>query len=233
MVDSHTEKRLMNPPVEMSFVMDRFISNNRINPKINLSNLITQREFTKKSKEIITPLNLIEPFRLEQRTTDERLDVFIRDALLRREVSLQALRRPFVDVQDVPAGQIKKRFNSASGLYVATLDARFLPAEELTINGERVVIDNGEYSRIDFTPNGRTRFDAERMTDSLAKGIQGIIELLDAIGHGDVQLAPVFAGTTNINMALIAQRLGFKIVDSCRTADGNINKDLSEFIIVG
>ena len=40
-------------------------------------------------------------------------------------------------------------------------------------------------------------------------------------------------GNTNLNMALIAQRLGFSIVDQCRTPDGHIDKDLKEYIVVG
>lgn len=101
-----------------------------------------------------------------------------------------------------------------------------------TINGKS--IDTGKaYTRIDFTPGGRERFDRLKQTDSLAKGIKGIMELLDVIDQGDVYLEDIFVGSTNINMALIAQRLGFVIVDQCRTAEGQIDKNIKTFIIVG
>jgi hypothetical protein len=56
---------------------------------------------------------------------------------------------------------------------------------------------------------------------------------MEAIDSGKLKVASVLTGHTNLNMALIAQRLGFKIIDQCRTADGNINKDLPEFTVAG
>src|SRR5947207_1798430 len=82
-------------------------------------------------------------------------------------------------------------------------------------------------------PSGRSSFDPKKMTDSLANGIKGIIEMIDAIDRGDIDLPTVFIGDTNINMALVAQRLGFTIADNCRDAEGNIDKSLPMFTIVG
>ena len=82
-------------------------------------------------------------------------------------------------------------------------------------------------------PGGRIQLDRSKITDSLTKGVRGLAELLDAIDQGRFSATEVFQGQTNINMALIAQRLGFKIADSCRTPDGNINRDLTSFTIVG
>ena len=103
----------------------------------------------------------------------------------------------------------------------------------LTVRGETVTFLDSKYTRVDFTPEGRAHLDTSKMTDSLAKGISGIKELVGAIDSGAIELEPVFVGYTNIHMALIAQRLGFTIVDECRTADGNIDKTLPIFTVVG
>lgn len=100
------------------------------------------------------------------------------------------------------------------------------------MHGEEVIFDN-ECTAVNFMPGKRQRRDPSKITESLAAGIRGIVELLDAINRGVVRVAPVFIGSTNINMALIAQRLGFTIADKCRTPDGKINRSLTKFTIVG
>lgn len=59
------------------------------------------------------------------------------------------------------------------------------------------------------------------------------MELLEAIDQGRVAVPTLFIGETNINMALIAQRMGFVIVDQDRNPDGSINKDKTSFTVVG
>lgn len=103
----------------------------------------------------------------------------------------------------------------------------------LTINGERVIFRNGECTKVHFEPRDRQRLVPSQMTDSLAKGIQGVTQLIEAIDSGEIAVSSVFVGTTNINMALIAQRLGFVIVDECKKPNGEIDRDLNAFTIVG
>lgn len=90
-----------------------------------------------------------------------------------------------------------------------------------------------EVTTIDFIPGRRGVFDPSKITDSLTYGIEGIVEMLAAIDAGTFKPDPMFVGVTNINMALMAQRLGFIIVDQCRTPDGKINKSLTQFTVVG
>lgn len=122
-------------------------------------------------------------------------------------------------------------FRSSTGLSASTLVDNG-PAQH-RIKGEPVIFEEGAYTRIDFTPGGRTSFDSTLMTDSLANGIKGLMELVDAIDQGRFKPASTAVGSTNLHMALIAQRLGFVIVDECRTEDGNIDRDRESFTIVG
>lgn len=103
----------------------------------------------------------------------------------------------------------------------------------LTIDGNPVSDISINYSRIHFVPSGRSNFDPTKMTDSLVRGIQGIAGLIEAVDQRKVSIAPILIGTTNKHMALIAQRMGFTIVDSCRTEDGKINGNLKGYIVVG
>ena len=82
-------------------------------------------------------------------------------------------------------------------------------------------------------PGGRKSFDPTKMTDSLANGVKGLMEFVGAIDQGAFKPASTMMGSTNLHMALIAQRLGFMIVDECRSSDGSINKDLDYYTVIG
>lgn len=103
----------------------------------------------------------------------------------------------------------------------------------LTIKGEEVKFEGDEYTDVEFLPGGRDKFKASKITESLAKGISGLTKLLAAIDRGNINIAPILVGRTNINMALIAQRLGFSIVDQCRTPNRELDKALNIYTIVG
>ena len=125
----------------------------------------------------------------------------------------------------------RKRFMSSSGLIADPNKSD--PSEVITV-GNNAVIPLGEIvTNIDFMPGGRTSKDPTMLTQSLAAGINGIVELLDAIDHGRNELPSVFVGHTNINMALIAQRIGFEITDQCRDQNGNIDRERTRFTVVG
>lgn len=124
-------------------------------------------------------------------------------------------------------------FYSRTGLRASVrADTNYFP-NQLLVDGQAVVLENGRYTNVDFSPQGKSYFDPSKMTKSLTAGVQGMIELLDAVDHGVVQLAPVFIGITNLRMAIVAQRLGFSIVDGCKTPDGEVNKNLQIFTVVG
>lgn len=122
-------------------------------------------------------------------------------------------------------------FSSSTGLTACVCIFDHDPA--FSINGEKILSQEKPYTRVDFEPEGRFDFDATKRTESLAAFMKGIDELLIAVDNGSVQLEPTFYGSTNIHMALTAQRFGFTIVDQCRTPDGNINKNLSKFTLIG
>lgn len=176
-------------------------------------------------KEII-PLLLFEenPLRLERENVNRGLDELIREEMNRRIP--RGENRPLPLSQDLSNPKGAFFFSGLHSYAVKGVDSR-----ELTVHGERVVLK--DYNSIHFAPEERISLNPSKMTESLASGIQGVVEMINAIDQGRFEAAPVFVGTTNINMALIAQRLGFVIVDQCRTPDGNINKNLRSFTVVG
>lgn len=160
---------------------------------------------------------------LENDPTNQRVDEFIVNAV---RIPIPPLRQRTV----IPEPLTGRFFESRTGLR-ATSNMR--SGFSLTVRGEEVIGSGERYTEIHFTPGGRARFDPRRMTDSLARGIQGIMEMIEAIDHGRFDADQVIVGKTNINMALIAQRLGFAIVDSSRTVDGQIDKTARSFTVVG
>lgn len=237
MVDRVDESREVPRRDEAIFVLHRFL--NEIVPiqakeKIDLSKVILRENFfskvqspLKKNIEQKILLNRINPLILERPDVNERLDIFIRDRIGGR-IPQEANRPLLLDNLPVPDQDSKKTFFSSTGLR-ASVSTGY--TRTLTVNGEKVALE--DYNDIHFTPERRHFFSPSKMTESLASGIQGVVGLIDAIDQGKFQAAPVFVGTTNINMALIAQRLGFVITDECRTPDGNINKNLRSFTVVG
>lgn len=157
---------------------------------------------------------------LENNLIISRIDSFIGR-------SFEITSTPVADFQAIPDNQHKRIFSSSTGLSVS-LGAVL---SGLTIDRASIV-GEGEVARVDFTPNGRASFDPKQMTDSLTMGIQGIRELVEAIGKGQLKDIQTLVGTTNINMALIAQRLGFAIVDQDRTPDGSIDATKGSFTVV-
>lgn len=154
---------------------------------------------------------------LENNQINRRVDSFIDETI--REWNQEGERLvPFPELVERTS---KNRFSSPSGLKASVshggLSGYF---GRMTIKGEECEPEDGRYTILDFVPQGRMGFNPAKMTDSLAKGIQGVMELLEAVDQGRFEAAPILIGTTNINMALIAQRLGFAIVDQCRTAEG-------------
>lgn len=156
---------------------------------------------------------------LEDNRTNRRIDDFI-SRNFPREI-------PPIQMPVIPS---KHSFRSVAGLTAGVVgDASTISG--LTVRGEH--IEAIGVARIDFIPGGRTNFEPRNITDSLVRGIEGIGKLLDAIDNGDFCDADVLVGYTNINMALIAQRLGFSIVDQDRTVDGHIDKSKFTFTVVG
>lgn len=181
-------------------------------------------------------LNNTNPRILEEPGVNARIDAFIRqvhEELARRQQAQRvqdvgaAVRREIPPLA-VPLSD-KDCFGSATGVRarIGLLD------RELSVNGEKVTLFKSGYTEVNFIPEGRVKIDQARITESLTRGIEGMIELIDAIDQGIFKAAPIFVGTTNINMALVAQRLGFVITDECRTADGNIDRGRSSFTVVG
>lgn len=196
--------------------LDKFLERNE--PRILLYNfidtsIVENREFRDRSDRFIT-------------RELERLDI---ENFLRHARGLQNRSAPIV-LPEVSGLDRKKRFSSTTGLSASVVSST---GTILTVRGETVTFPDNRYTMVNFIPGGRTHLDASKMTDSLVKGISGIKELVGAIDSGDAQLEPIFVGVTNINMALIAQRLGFTIADECRKPDGTINETLSRFTVVG
>lgn len=139
---------------------------------------------------------------------------------------------PFGETNLVREANRRDSFHSSTGLS-ATVCQSLPVLDEYTIGGEKVEFTDNSFTKIDFMPEGRAYKDPAKITQSLSAGINGIAELVEAIDKGDKNLVPVFVGHTNINMALVAQRMGFEIVDSCRTLDGEIDRTKTLFTVVG
>jgi hypothetical protein len=131
----------------------------------------------------------------------------------------------------IPYDRPEGRFESSSGLKAQVFWQKNTEYQNLTVNGKKII--ENTYTEIHFTPGKRNSFDPSKITDSLANGIQGLLDLLDFINQNKFEAESIFIGKTNINMALITRRLGFEIVDQCRTPKGEINRGLKEFTVVG
>lgn len=242
MVDRVDQDRRAEIPEEQGFIMAEFLREIRLDTKkknslpedisnkfrsINENNIFSRIEFPKEKNphEEIIPLNIINPLTLERENAGRRIDNFIRQ--IRIEFPQGVDYHVPADDLRVPGSDPKKWFSSPAGLRASAATG----TRSLTVNGEKVRFEG--YNDVHFTPEGRSHFDPSKMTRSLAGGIQGIVELIDAVDQGRFEAAPIFVGMTNINMALIAQRLGFVIIDECRNSDGSINKKLSFFTVVG
>lgn len=244
MIDGVDRDRRVETAGELNGILERFLREHRLDKKGGnlFSEILSEKNFSENKisfdKEIfktkkfeknrleeeIIPLNRTNPLKLERENVDRRLDDFIRE---RMDIRIPQRANP-------PLPLNPDLFNPKRGFFSSGLSSRVVKGayvRELTVHGERVVLE--DYNDIHFTPGGRGRFNFSKMTESLASGIQGIVELINAVDQGRFEAAPVFVGTTNINMALIAQRLGFVIVDQCRTPDGTINKNLGSFTVVG
>lgn len=199
-----------------------------LNSRIRLHNDIILK------KNLIPIIPIIITRNFENNPVNERIDTFVHDTLRSNLEDVLVRRETSGSLSEPQLAQIQARLygSKARGLYAQVVETTQLQPR-LTINGREVIFEGHKYTRIDFTPGGRTHFDAAKMTDSLANGIIGLTEFLAAVDKGQFEVASVLMGTTNLNMALIAQRLGFSIVDQCRTADGTIDKKLSEFTVVG
>jgi hypothetical protein len=170
-------------------------------------------------------LKNIDNIKLENNIINNKLDDYIFEVFRRNE------RNEILSHHNQPANtnDIKEFFSSTTGFSVQSqCDTPY----NLVVEGKPIWKLSGKISKIDFTPNHRVMFDPTEMTDSLVKGIQGLVELFKSIDQGKVGVAPLLFGTTNKHMALIAQRMGFKIVDSCRTEDGEINNKLESYTVV-
>lgn len=238
MTDRMDKENIQEIPGQQNFILDRFLREFDLNIKVKKDSIKQNIKENKilfseiknigidNLKELI-PLNIINPLILERENADRRIDEFIREGINRRIPQRVEHPLPLANLP-VPDLAPKRRFSSPTGLRADKV-AGF--AWTLTVNGEKVVFEN--YNDIHFMPEGRGHLDFSRITDSLTKGIQGVVELLDAIDQRRFDAASVFVGITNINMALIAQRLGFVIIDECRNQDGSINKNLAAFAVVG
>lgn len=154
---------------------------------------------------------------------DRRIDRIFRDSNFIRE-ELQSIERPQVESR-------ARVFRSKTGLLATP--GKLYEGISITANGEQITAGGEPYTRIDFMPEGRTYFVGAKMTDSIAKGIEGLVELVAAVERGEFEVAGgILLGHTNLNMALISQRLGFKITDQSRNSDGTINKSLHQYEVI-
>lgn len=215
------ENRQQIVPAEPIF--DEFLFRKEIRSNEALKLLIQSR-----NKVDFEKFNKFEPLDLENDRRNRRVDEVIL-GLMRPGPRAIAPQPQIGEPQaQLPPSKTRK-FVSSTGFTASTHVYEF--PRTITVKGQRVVAD--KYTEIHFIPDRRNFFDVARMTDSLAKGIQGVIELLDAVDQGKFEPAQLFVGVTNINMALITQRLGFRVVDECRSPDGQIDRVLPAFTVVG
>ena len=192
-------------------------------------NLETSLKTNQLDKILIKNIN---PIFLEENHINRRIDDFIIRNL--PEIRPQPL------PQVLPEVSSTRSFRSKTGFWA---DADIVKTAGITVKGES--FDGRTMARIHFTPEGRGKApqkvlpdgktvpDYGKMSDSMIKGLAGISELIEAIDSGRFGQVEVLTGTTNINMALIAQRLGFRIVDQDRTLDGKIDKSKTFFTVMG
>ncbi len=246
MIDGVDQDRRAEIPEEQGFILARFlrepefdtnkknlleiIPNEKFSIEKKIFSEIKSSKFSKKENlyEEIIPLHGINPLILERENVDRRLDRFIIREGINRRIPQEVDRVLPLDNLPVPNLDPKRWFYSPTGLHASVFVGY---TRSLTVDGEKMMLK--DYNYIHFTPEGRGHFNRSKMTKSLASGIQGVVELVDAVDQGRFEAAQVFVGMTNINMALIAQRLGFVIIDECRNQDGSINKNLSYFTVVG
>lgn len=231
-------------PGEPDGILERFLHESRRDRKENnlFPEILLKENFNNNKKRIhreivsfeksylkkeIISLNRIGTLRLEEENVNRRLDDFIREGMGRRIP--QGANRP-LPLNNLRVPGSKTLFSSSTGLGALAYKGVVYP-KHTTVNGEKMALE--DYADIHFTPEGRRHFNQSKMTESLTSGIQGIVELIEAIDQGKFEAVSMFVGHTNINMALIAQRLGFVIADQCRNPDGSINKNLRSFTVVG
>lgn len=202
------------------------IDNGRFNKKnIPLDILLKNQNFEEDPKSLLLNISLDNHLANLLRSSQGEDPDFAR-------ILGQFERRPTQNLPAQPA-TIEDRKNTFRSQYGLTVYTDMFIEMDVLVNGQAVLQKGNEYTSVDFMPGHRARLDRSRMTDSMDKGIKGLVELIAAIERGDVVLAPVFVGTTNLNMALISQRLGFRIADSCRKPDGTIDKGKDQFTVVG
>lgn len=227
------ENRVLN-----TFLSDRPKDNGKKNIEYD-QNKIENFFYSKKSQQkekinkyFFTRIDSIPSERLENRDTQIRIGRFITETFQRESPVRTAAVAPSTEPD-------KRKFRSPTGLVTEIRDiselelAGFQLQKPIKVKGQPVSFPEQKYTKIDFTPGRRLNFIPSRVTDSLAKGILGLGQLISAIQEGKVEVAPVFVGWTNINMALISQRLGFEIADSCRKADGTIDTSRRVFVVIG
>jgi hypothetical protein len=215
-----------------------FFSESKIYEKNNFSKEVLdfKEQFKSKNKlENLIRIEEISSYPLENNEILTGVDRFI-DRIIqstpRITPDFRTLTRRPIEPADRAIPQLPSRsagrvFRSGTGLQVAT----GVSTVGLTVEG-RHIVNAGNVARIDFTPGGRTYFEPRHITDSLVNGIQGLRELVRAVDEGQIDEVGTLVGTTNINMALIAQRLGFRIVDQNRTPDGEIDASIPNFTVV-
>lgn len=159
----------------------------------------------------------------------DRRDRFT-DGLIQEEIQRIGIPPVRLGLGEQPRQSITKNsefFYSTTGLKV--ISSRLYPGEtarvEGTIEGKPISFEDNQYSEIHFMPlHGRSK-----MTENMLAGIRGILEMLDAIDQGKVNLPPTFVGRTNRHMATIAQRMGFVIIDQCKTPQGKVKSELDRY----
>lgn len=210
---------------------DKLIEFNKIDSKFYLKN------FTEEVNSLNKLKSETKKIELESNIVDHRLDNYVRDLFRENQGDSQfnqdlgrIIRQPTVAPRQL-LPRIRRETFLHHGLSARSIQPEFMRVE-LKVNGDRVLVDK-EYTHIDFMPEGRRRREPSKTTNSIANAIKGLTGLVAAIDAGEVALEPVFVGTININMALISQRFGFRIVDTCRNPDGTINKSKTSFTVVG
>ena len=209
----------------------------------NLSNIIKPPLLNKDFKNKISEQKdiiglLLNSKNLEDKMIGDKLDNFITNTFSRVSdlSSIRKVNFSHINPQPVQTTQ-EHNMVKTSNFQAGDFQARTIKIPELfdefTIGGKTVIFEEGICTRIDFMPEGRTFFDPAKITDSLADGIIGLSDFFAAVDNGTFDAATKLYGSTNLNMAIIAQRLGFIIADQCRTPNGTIDKTAKRYIVVG
>lgn len=123
---------------------------------------------------------------------------------------------PKIETQE----KIPNYFYSWYGLAAMKVPFDTQGLENETISKEKIIPEDNNCTLVHFLPEERLTSDPKFRTESLFYSVEGLKEMIEAIDNNKVDLPPTFIGFTNVDMAKIAIRFGFKVVDSCLDNNG-------------